>query len=50
MYAGAVGIDWDFDLRARKFANMLRRVEAEEDNFLAASKREWLALEQIYAR
>jgi len=49
MYAGAVGIDWDFDLRARKFANMLRRVDAEEDNFLAASKREWLALKQIYA-
>lgn len=48
MHSYEPGMDHDFEIRARSFAKLMERVDAEEDALLQEDKKEWNLIEEIY--
>lgn len=44
------GVDWDFKIKARLFASLMRRIDREEDNLINHSEREWKFIETCYKK
>jgi hypothetical protein len=42
------GVAWDFRVRARKFPNLMRRIDNEENELLQHDKREWESIEACF--
>lgn len=48
MHTYEPGMDRDFTVKARSFAKLMERIDAEEDQLLQDDKREWELIEEIY--
>jgi hypothetical protein len=44
----APGVAWDFDLKARKFGSLMRRVDEENSTLLERDERAWKSLEESF--
>lgn len=44
------GCEWDFKVKARKFANLMKRIDLEERNLTVHDQREWDFIKSMYSK
>lgn len=48
IHAMEPGIDWDFSVKARKFVNLMRRIDTEENELLSFDENEWNSIKRCF--